>query len=134
MQQKAGQRSITFEHRVAYDLTINSDRENFSMVLSNLLDNAVEYANDGGQIWVKADRADDSTEITIANTGCQLTTEQAAQVFDCFWRGDLSRKDTGLHCGLGLALVKRIIKALGGFSSAEVGSGGIFTVRLILPV
>ena len=54
------------------------------MVFSNLLDNAVEYANQGGRIWVTGRRAGDSAEVTIANTGCQLTDEQVAQAFDCF--------------------------------------------------
>lgn len=131
--QKAVERGIAFENRVPNDVTVKSDRENFSMILSNLLDNAAEYTNDAGHIWVTADRADNSTDITVANTGCQLTSEQIAQVFDCFWRGDSSRAGTGAHCGLGLALVQRLIRALGGSTSAEVRPGGIFTVRLTLP-
>jgi two-component system sensor histidine kinase QseC len=132
--EKAEERRIAFENRVPNDVTVNSDRENFSMVLSNLLENAVEYTNDAGQIWATARHADDSVEITIANTGCQLTPEQAAQVFDCFWRGDSSRKDAVVHCGLGLALVERIIRALGGSTSAAVQPRGIFTIRLTLPL
>lgn len=131
---KAVQRRIAFENRVPNDVTVNSDRQNFSMVLSDLLENAAEYTNDAGQIWATARYADDSIEITIANTGCQLSPEQASQVFDCFWRGDSSRKDAVVHCGLGLALVERIVRALGGSASAEVQPGGIFTVRLTLPV
>jgi two-component system heavy metal sensor histidine kinase CusS len=130
--EKAKEREIAFENQAPNDVTVDSDRENLSMVLSNLLNNAVEYANDAGQIWVTANYTDDSVEITVANTGCQLTNEQAAQVFDCFWRGDSSRKDAGVHCGLGLALVQRIIRALGGFTTAEVTPDGIFTIRLVL--
>jgi two-component system heavy metal sensor histidine kinase CusS len=130
--EKAKEREIAFENQAPNDVTVDSDRENLSMVLSNLLNNAVEYANDAGQIWVTANYTDDSVEITVANTGCQLTNDEAAQVFDCFWRGDSSRKDTGVHCGLGLALVQRIIRALGGFTTAEVTPDGIFTIRLVL--
>jgi two-component system sensor histidine kinase QseC len=131
--EKAIEREITFDNRVQNDVTVDSDRENLSMVLSNLLNNAVEYTNDAGQIWVTAHRTDEATDITVANTSCLLTSKQAAHVFDCFWRGDSSRKDAGVHCGLGLALVQRIVKALGGTASAEVQPGGIFTVRLTLP-
>lgn len=130
---KATEREITFSNRVPNDVTINSDRENLSMVLSNLLNNAVEYTNEAGQIWVTAQYANDSMEIAVANTGCQLSNEQVSQVFDCFWRGDLSRTATGAHCGLGLSLVQRIVRALGGSASADVQADGIFTVRLILP-
>jgi signal transduction histidine kinase len=103
------------------------------MILSNLLSNAVEYTNNAGQIWVTACRGDDCVEITVSNTGCSLTSEQVSQVFDSFWRGDSSRKDTGVHCGLGLALVQRLVRALGGSVIVELQAGGIFVVRITLP-
>jgi len=130
---KALEHSIVFENRIGAGMTCQSDPESLSMVLSNLLDNAVEYSNEAGQIWTTARQADDCVEITVANTGCQLTNEQVSQVFDRFWRGDSSRTNTGVHCGLGLALVQKIIKALGGHTIVEVQNGGIFTVRLRLP-
>lgn len=129
----AKQRKITFQNRIQKDAVINSDPENLSIVVSNLLNNAVEYTNDTGQIWVTAQRCDDSAEITVANTGCRLTNEEVTHVFDSFWRGDSSRAGTGTHCGLGLALVQRLVKALGGSTIAEVQPGGIFTVCLTVP-
>jgi two-component system heavy metal sensor histidine kinase CusS len=71
-------------------------------------------------------------EIVFENTGSRLTSRQAEEVFECFWRGDSSRRDTGVHCGLGLALVKRIVEALGGSIRAET-QNGLFIVRLTLP-
>ena len=130
---KAIERDITFGNRVPDDVTVDSDRENLCMILSNLLINAVEYTNNAGQIWVTARRGGDCVEITVSNTGCSLTSEQVSQVFDSFWRGDSSRKDTGVHCGLGLALVQRLIRALGGSVVAELQAGGIFVVRITLP-
>jgi signal transduction histidine kinase len=102
------------------------------MVMSNLLDNAVEYTDEKGQIRAEGHKADNQIEITVANTGCRLTSDEASQVFDCFWRGDSSRAETGIHCGLGLALVRRIIMALGGAADAEA-QGGKFIVCLVLP-
>ncbi len=130
---EALERQITFDNRIDPGTTCESDRQNLSIVLSNVLDNAVEYANEGGQIWTTARRKDNSVQVSVFNTGCQLNAEQASHVFDCFWRGDSSRKDAGVHCGLGLALVEKIIQGLGGSASAEVQPGGIFTVRLIIP-
>jgi len=131
---RALERGIVFDNRLPAHIACESDHESLSMVFSNLLDNAVEYANEGGQIWTTGRQMDDSVEVTIANTGCRLTNDQASQVFDCFWRGDPSRTGTGAHCGLGLALVQRIVKAAGGRIVVEVQDGGIFTVRLVLPV
>jgi signal transduction histidine kinase len=130
---RAVERNVTFENRLVAEMTCNSDPDGLSIVISNLLDNAMEYTNEGGQIWAEGKQTGNKIEIAVSNTGCRLTKDEASQVFDCFWRGDSSRTDTGTHCGLGLALVQRIITALGGSASVEVQTGGIFTMRFVLP-
>ena len=130
---RALEHEIVFENRIPLEMTCESDPENLSTALSNLLDNAIEYTNKGGQIRTTARQAHDTIEITVANTGCKLTSEQVTHVFDCFWRADPSRTATGIHCGLGLSLVQRIVRALGGSTSADVQADGVFTVRLTLP-
>jgi signal transduction histidine kinase len=130
---RALERNVIFENRLAAKMTCNSDPDGFSMVISNLLDNAVEYTNEEGQIWTEGKQTGNKIEIAVSNTGCRLTKDEASQVFDCFWRGDSSRTDTGTHCGLGLALVQRIVTVLGGSASVDVQPGGIFTIRLLLP-
>ena len=124
---------ITFDNSIDPEITCETDRQNLAIILSNVLENAVEYADEQGQIRATGRQADGSVEITVSNTGCRLNSKQAAQAFACFWRGDSSRKDAGVHCGLGLALVDRIIKALGGCTTAEVENGGIFKIHLTLP-
>jgi len=130
--EKALERQITFDNSIEAEYMCESDRQNLSIVLSNILANAVEYADKGGQIRTTACSKDGSVQIAVSNTGCRLTTEQLSQVFDCFWRGDLSRSETGTHCGLGLALVQRLVRALGGNAFAELQTNGIFALRLIL--
>lgn len=131
---KALERQITFDNSIEAEILCESDRQNLSIVLLNVLANAVEYADKGGQIRITACSKDDSLEITVSNTGCKLTTNQVSHVFDCFWQDDLSRTDTGTHCGLGLALVQRLVRALGGNALVELQPRGIFLVRIILPV
>jgi len=130
---RAYERQIVFENDIG-EMTCRLDREHLSMILTDLLDNAVEYANEGGHIWVAAQQTLHSTEITISNTGCQLAAEQVTHVFDVFWRGDSSRMGTGTHSGLGLALVQRLVRALGGGVTAELQQDGIFTVQLTFPI
>ncbi len=130
---KALERQIKFENSIKAETTCESDRQNLSIVLSNILANAVEYADDGGQIQITACTKNDSVEIAVSNTGCKLTTDQVSHVFDCFWRADSSRSGTGTHCGLGLALVQRLVRALGGNALAELKPGAIFLVKIILP-
>jgi signal transduction histidine kinase len=132
--QRATQRGVTFDNLVPAEMTCVSDKDGLSMVILNILDNAAEYTNKGGRIKAESHQLDNKIEIIITNTGCKLSDEEVSHVFDCFWRGDSSRTDTGTHFGLGLALVQRIVTALGGSASVEVKPGGIFIIHLVLPV
>jgi len=129
----ANNRHINSENSIPEQITCQSDGEHVSMVLQNILANAVEYADDNGQIRITARRDGGSIEIAVSNTGCRLSAEQTSQVFDSFWRADASRSDAGVHCGLGLALVKKIAIALGGTVTAEIDQPDIFTIRLTIP-
>ena len=130
---KANKRRISFENHIPPELTCQTDPVHLSMVLANLLDNAVEYADQGGQVRTTARQIGKSVEVAVSNTGCKLTAEQISKVADCFWRGDSSRSDAGIHCGLGLVLVQRIVKALGGTFSIQLEQGGIFMTKVTLP-
>lgn len=130
--EKAAARGLSFENCVAAELVWVTDRNALSMVLANLMDNAVEYANENGRIWITASRRGDAAEIEMHNTGCQLTEDQVAHVFDRFWRADASRKDASLHVGLGLALVRHLVDSLGGTAHAAAADGD-FRVLIRLP-
>jgi len=131
---RGSERNIVFENHLSADLTCDSDPEILTMVFSNVLANAVEYTNEQGQIRVTARADDKSLEIIFTNTGCRLTDAEAGQVFDRFWRGDSSRTETGIHCGLGLSLVRMVIEALGGRTLVEIQEDSIFVLRLNLPL
>jgi len=130
---KAAQRRLAFKNLTPPSLSVRADREYLCMVLRNVLANAAEYADEGGRVRLRAARKDGMVEISVSNSGCRLSTEQVARVFDCFWRADQSRTDAGVHCGIGLALVERIVHAFGGTVAADVDEAGTFTVRLTIP-
>jgi len=131
---RASDRKITFENRINEDIVCPSDKDLLSMILFNILDNAVEYCNDAGRIWIKAEESGGLVTLSISNTGCKITQQQMDNIFDSFWRGDESRKDTGKHCGIGLAVVHRLVKAMSGNIKAEIEREQIFTIRLSLPM
>lgn len=128
---KAAAAGIIFENRLDKNLIWNSDATALSIIASNLLDNAAEYTNRGGKIWVTAKSSETGIEIIFENTGNQLTEQQAQTVFDCYWQGDKARSSTGVHFGLGLALVKRIVELLGGTIQAHTND--LFSIRIYLP-
>jgi signal transduction histidine kinase len=99
-------------------------------VLQNLLVNAVRHTPADGTVRVEAHRSASALELAVADTGEGIAAEHLDRVFEPFFRADPSRHGAG--AGLGLALAKRIVEALGGGISAETGpSGGArFAVRL----
>lgn len=131
--ERATQRQINFNNDIPPDLTCQSDGEHLEIVFRNLLENAAEYTNKAGQIRITARQKEDSIEITLSNTGCQLADDQAQKVFGSFWRADQARSDAAIHAGLGLALVKRITTALNGEVTARIDEPDTFIITLTLP-
>ena len=130
---KAYDRNLTFENFLDDDVTCTSDKEHLGMIVSNILDNAVEYSNEGGRIRVEAKKAENLLLLSISNTGCELTGQDVEHVFDSFWRYDESRTETGRHSGIGLTVVRKMAEALGIKVEADLEQQGLFAIRLHLP-
>lgn len=126
-------RRLKVEWRLNGAGTVRTDRQRLSLVIHNILDNAVTYANDGGRLIIAAANANGSLELTFNNTGSRLGPDQVRHVFDRFWRGDSSRSLTAGHVGLGLPLCKAVIEELGGSIRAAVSEGGEFTIEIQVP-
>jgi signal transduction histidine kinase len=124
--------TVTFENRVPADLRCAADPDKLMMVLCNLLQNAGEYVNEGGRIQCDAQRVADGVRLDITNTGCALSPDEARRVTERFWRADAARSDTGVHAGLGLALVERLMAAQDGAIAFD-SNNGIFAARITLP-
>jgi signal transduction histidine kinase len=107
-------------------VSLMTDRDKLRVVLVNLFDNAVTYANDGGEIRISLV----GQTLRVINTGCTLAPAQVAHVFDRFWRADAAR--SGGHVGIGLALCKKLVDLLGGTLEATVRDGR-FIATVVLP-
>ena len=99
-------------------------------VLLNLLQNAVRHTPEDGTVRIEARRAGERIELAVEDDGDGIAREELPRVFEPFWRGDRARSTPG--SGLGLALAKRIVEALGGEISAqsEPRQGARFLVTL----
>lgn len=104
---------------------VRVDREQLRVVVDNLLDNAAAYRDAGTTIRVEV-----GAELTVTNACSGITAEQAAHVFERFWRADKAR--TIGHAGLGLALCKKLVELAGGTISATARDGQ-FSVRVVYP-
>ena len=101
-------------------------------VLSNLVENAIQYTPAAGRIdmVLSADKAD--VEISVTDTGCGIPEDELPHIFNRFYRIDKSRKPSSGHSGLGLAISTRILElhARSISASSLVGKGTTFSFRL----
>jgi PAS domain S-box-containing protein len=115
-------------------LTIESDPDRIVNLLKLLLDNAVKFTPDGGQITVEigAGPADDTVQIVVTDTGIGMTPEEVVHLFRPFVQADgsLARRFEGM--GIGLAIVYKVVELLGGAIGveSELGQGSRFIVTL----
>ena len=116
-------------------LMLEADPVRLSQVISNLLNNAAKYTEDGGQIWLAALAERGEAVISVRDTGSGIPREMLPRVFDMFAQldGTLRRAQGGL--GIGLTLAKTLVEMHGGridVSSDGAGRGSEFTIRLPL--
>jgi PAS domain S-box-containing protein len=109
------------------------DERALRQVVSNLVENAVKFTDDG-RVEVRAIEQDGDLVVTVADSGCGIAEEDRERIFDEFTQvqSGLTREHEGT--GLGLAIVRRLVEAHGGGVSVEsaLGEGSTFTVRLPL--
>lgn len=124
------QKGLELDTDIAEGVIITSDRSLLSLVWNNLFSNAFKFTPAGGRVSVglKADGA--FAVVQVADTGCGISPEVGAHIFEKFYQGDTSHATQGN--GLGLALVKRVMDIVDGDISvrSEVGRGSIFTVTI----
>jgi PAS domain S-box-containing protein len=129
---EAGARTIVLHDELGDGAVVLADRKRLKQVLSNLLSNAIKYNRDGGWVRVALTAGGgDKAGFTIADGGSGLTPDQQARLFSPFDR--LGAERSGVQgTGLGLALTKQLLDAMGGSISVSSapGVGSTFTVRL----
>ena len=125
--EKAG---IEIDTDIAEDIKVKADAELLSLVWNNLFSNAFKFTPSGGTVAVTLTATEYHAIVQVKDTGCGMTPEVGAHIFEKFYQGDTSHSAQGN--GLGLALVKRVIDIMQGEIGVEsvVGKGSVFTVKI----
>jgi two-component system OmpR family sensor kinase len=114
--------------------TVTGDADRLRQVVDNLLSNVRSHTPAQAPVRVSLQRLDGRAVLTVADSGPGLSEEQAARVFERFWRSDESRSRASGGVGLGLSIVAAVAAAHGGKASARSapGEGATFVVELPL--
>jgi signal transduction histidine kinase len=132
-EQKGAARGLNVRFVHGATRQMRTDRGLLELVLRNLMDNAVTYTPDAGMITIRTEADDAAFIVVMGNPSGSLRPADAGRIFDRFWRGDAARGSGGQHCGLGLALCRRVIGLLEGTIEADVNEG-IFRVTVRIPM
>lgn len=111
---------------------VKIDVEKMRLAIQNLIDNAIKYTVSGGRIIISLQRAGESIECQVSDTGVGIPDDQKARVFSKFFRGTNAVKIETDGSGLGLFIAKNIIEAHGGkiWFQSEEGKGTAFCFSL----
>jgi two-component system sensor histidine kinase QseC len=131
---EAAEKGVALRLAIPEELDVYTDREKLSLILSNLLANAVAYGSPGRPVTCSAlmkgeGMGSGEFALCIGNFTDALAPGDLPRIFDRFWRKDAARSG-GLHNGLGLSLVSALCDVLGLRKEAQL-EDGYFEIRLL---
>ena len=135
IQTKAAVKNVILRTDLATDLpAIRADRDRAVQIFLNILDNAVKFSPDGGQVSVTAAQVGDGVTVKIIDQGPGIPGSEIPRLGERFYRVDKMRSRDMGGTGLGLSIVKHLMKAHGGTMEIESALGYGTTVSLHFPV
>jgi two-component system phosphate regulon sensor histidine kinase PhoR len=132
---KAKLKNITIQNDVRENIDqIKADKDKLTQIFVNVLDNAVKFTPESGNVVIKTDEAGAYTVVSISDTGIGVPKDEIQRLGERFYRVDRSRsRDLG-GTGLGLSIVKHLMIAHGGRMEIESQLGRGTKVSLFFPI
>jgi two-component system phosphate regulon sensor histidine kinase PhoR len=133
-EKQATQKRLILLNEVPVDLRVQADRDRLTQILVNLVDNAVKYTPQKGQVILGAARGGSGmVNVWVADTGIGIPSTDLPRITERFYRVDRARSRALGGTGLGLAIVKHLVQAHAGelWLASELGKGT--TVHFSLP-
>jgi signal transduction histidine kinase len=113
-------------------LTVEGEKEKIEVALSNIIENAISFTDEGGQVGIKAEAVGDKVQVFVADTGIGIPEGDLERVFDRFYQVEshLTRRHEGM--GLGLSIARTMIEMHNGeiWCESKEGVGSIFGFSL----
>jgi len=133
--QEASLKHITLQiDRADQNMRVRADEEGLRTILNNLVDNAIKYTPEGGQVTVRWSRNGTMAVLQVADNGIGIAREDQNRIFERFYRVDRARSRELGGTGLGLSIVKHLAQSFGGSVALESrpSEGSTFEVQLPL--
>lgn len=125
-------KDIVWQLELDEEVNIVSDEALINHVWINLIQNAIKFTPEGGEIEARVFTWEGRAVVEIQDHGCGMEPQTVSRIFDRFFQADRSRKQEGV--GLGLTLVKRILDIMGGDIKVRSALGEGSTFRVTLPL
>lgn len=124
-------RGVTFQTSIQPMISFRADKEHITQLISVLMDNAVKYTNEGGNVFVSLEKNNKRIKLQFKNTCRQLPPVPPDKLFDRFYRADEARTQKKGGYGIGLSVAQSVTEIYKGRISAEYENGNtiVFTIR-----
>lgn len=128
----AQSKNIALKADFLLDVLVVGDQTQLTRLFSNLVENALQYTPEGGQVSVHLHKQNRYVIVSVKDTGIGIAPDQIPFVFDRFWRADKARSRREGGTGLGLAIASAIAKSHGGkiTVTSQLDVGSCFQVRI----
>ncbi len=126
-------KGFRYTHSIEDDITLHGDKQAVQQIVSLLLDNALKYTNQGGEISLNVLKWSKRAEISIFNTCDYIAPEDVKRLFERFYRPDTSRSQQTGGSGIGLSIAKAAAEAQGGKIRVESADGLSLKFTVTLP-
>lgn len=115
-------------------LSYCGDEKTIRRLVTILLDNALKYSDEKGNIMISFEKADRVLKLVVHNTCVAIASEDVKHLFERFYRGDKSRNSQTGGYGIGLSIAKAIVEAHNGTIRAATKDGHSLTVSAMFPI
>jgi two-component system phosphate regulon sensor histidine kinase PhoR len=112
LENKANSKNVTISIKSPFlNIWVRADAQRIGQVMTNLVENAIKYGNENGNVWVIFEDDKKDWKISIKDDGPGIASEHLNRIFERFYRVDKARSRSDGSSGLGLAIVKHILQA-----------------------
>ena len=125
-------KNIKLDLKYSEEIIINSDKDKIKQIIINLLSNAFNYTNEGGNVEIDLKKREDKVSISVRDNGIGISNEDLPFIFERFYRVDKARDRKTGGTGIGLTIIKALVDSLGGTIDvrSRLGKGSVFIVEL----